>query len=542
MKAILILGVLGVLLVVAATGCEDAKPDVTVKPPVSTPTPAESGQEVGATAAGDGSWTLELLEGRSLIEDSVVTLRIDGDLLNGVDGCNGYGWRNDDGTPIAGADGVFEIPGFDRTDMLCEEPEGVMDQADLYGSALIEAERYRVEGDRLEIIDGNGTVRLVLKRDAPLAGHPIDLVGTAWRGVAEGDAGIGVRETTIAFLSNQLATGLTACRPYAATFSLSEGSVNFVSKSMLEYDRECAEEERQLEGEYTDFLTWAREYSVYEEGVSSRLAIRSARGKTLIFEPLPPTVENITNADWTLRIVMTLRPGLGVPSRDYVIEGTEVTVKIDEDGISGTSGCNSYGAFAKFEDGLIRVNAQSLHHTARSCVGVEGVMEQEEQFLGLLPGVTRYGVFGDGLFMQSGKDVFLLFQASLEARKREVQTPTGADSPSSTATPTPGPMPTAERNLPERPPKGPGVELGKSYRYSLYVHCGIRDAYFDGRQWMANPMLSDGAGNPPPGWTRDDGRGTMILVRDDLAIFTAVSGRKIAFVPWPSDVEWKPCF
>ena len=55
-------------------------------------------------------------------------------------------------------------------------------------------------------------------------------------------------------------------------------------------------------------------------------------------------------------------------------------------------------------------------------------------------------------------------------------------------------------------------------------------------------MLTDGAGNPPPDWTRDDSRGTMVLVRHDLAIFTAISGREIEFVPWPSDVEWRPCF
>ena len=148
----------------------------------------------------------------------------------------------------------------------CMEPEGVMDQADLYGSALLEAERYRVEGDQLEILDGQGSVRMVFKRDAPLAGSSVNLAGTAWRIMAEGGTGRGIRAPTIAFLDDRLATGVTACRPYAAFFSLSEGNVNFMSTSMLEYDRSCPEEARQLEGEFTDFLTWAREYSVYEEG------------------------------------------------------------------------------------------------------------------------------------------------------------------------------------------------------------------------------------------------------------------------------------
>ena len=299
---------------------------------------------------------------------------------------------------------------------------------------------------------------------------------------------------------------------------------------------------RRLEGGYTDFLTWAREYSVYEEGGSRRLEIRSLRGEALTFEPLTPTVEDIADADWALRTFIELRQGDGVPLHNPVVEGTEVTILLDEYGVSGSSGCNSYSAPAMVEDGTIKINALPLIHTEKACEGVFGLVEQEDRYLGLLPRLARYGIYGDSLFLQTDDDVFLLFQASPEASERDVQMPKTGNSPSSTVTPTLGPMPTAERNLPERPPKGPGVEPGKSYRYSLYVHCGIRDAYFDGRQWMANPMLNDGSGNPPPGWTNDDSHGIMVLVREDLVIFTARSGRIVEFVPWPSDVEWRPCF
>ena len=109
-------------------------------------------------------------------------------------------------------------------------------------------------------------------------------------------------------------------------------------------------------------------------------------------------------------------------------------------------------------------------------------------------------------------------------------------------TPTPTPMPTPERDRHEEPPRGPGVEIGTGYPYTLYVHCGIRDARFDGRLWMADPMLSDGSGNPTLDWTAADSRGKMKLVRDDLAVFTAESGRIVEFKLWPLDVEWRPCF
>ena len=120
----------------------------------------------------------------------------------------------------------------------------------------------------------------------------------------------------------------------------------------------------------------------------------------------------------------------------------------------------------------------------------------------------------------------------------------GTDAPLITPTPTltPTPMPAVERDRPEEPPQGPGVEIGTGYPYTLYVHCGVRDARFDGRLWMADPMLSDGSGNPPPDWAPADSVGIMELVNDNMAVFTAESGRTILFIPWPLNVEWRPCF
>ena len=406
----LVAGLLALLLV-AAVACRGEESEATAEssnPSLASPSASARAQP---TASVDDTWVLELLDGRPLIEESVITLRIDGNHLVGIDGCNHYGWRNDDGTPIAGADGVLQIPGFDRTDQGCEEPEGVMDQADLYGSALLEAQRYRVEGDRLEIIDGLGTVRLVFKRDAPLEGSSINLAGTAWRVMAEGETGRGIPVPTIAFLDDRLATGVTACRPHAATFSLFEGSVNSMSTSMFEYDWSCPEEARQQKGEFTEFLMWTWKHSVYEEEGSRRLEMRSARGKTLVFEPLPPAVENIADVEWALGTFIELRQGDRVPLHSPVVEGTAVTISFHEDGISGSLGCNSYFAPARIEDGSIVIDALPLLHTEKTCEGTHGLVQQEDRYLGLMPRLARYGIYGDSLFMQTDDGVFLLFQA-----------------------------------------------------------------------------------------------------------------------------------
>ena len=353
------------------------------------------------------AWFLDSLDGGQIIEESVITLRIDENRLDGFDGCNSYGGRSEDGTPIAGADGVFSILQFDVTDMGCAKPEGVMDQVDAYISALIQGESYRVVDDRLELFDSEGTARLVFVRQAPPPGSPTNLEGTAWRLLIEGD----MPAPTMVFLNDQLVTGATVCRPYAAIYRLSEGSVGFPSTSMLRHEQLCPEESRRVEGEYTDFLTWAREYSVYEEGASSRLEIRSSRGEELTFEPLPPSIEDIADVEWTLGTFIELRQGDGVPPHHPVIEGTEVTISFDEGGFSGSSGCSSYLASARIDDGSIAIDALPLIHTEKACEGMYGLVEQEERYLGLLPRLARYGIYGDSLFVQTDNDVFLLFQA-----------------------------------------------------------------------------------------------------------------------------------
>ena len=91
----------------------------------------------------------------------------------------------------------------------------------------------------------------------------------------------------------------------------------------------------------------------------------------------------------------------------------------------------------------------------------------------------------------------------------------------------PAPTPTP------RPPKGPGVEIGKEYSYTLGVHCGVRQAKFDGRWWIADPIVGI---NPPEDWDRYDEFGTMTLVTEDLAVFTTRSERhSYEFIPWHSD-------
>ena len=269
-----------------------AESSASVDLPVATTTPAGSVNPVNTASSADGIWVLDLVDGRPLIEERVITLRINGNQLEGIDGCNRYGGVFEDGTPVAGADGVFSRPPLLRTEKGCffidhANPNVIMDQADAYISALYEGKSYRVVDDRLEILDGEGATRLVFDGVA-LPGKPVDLRGTSWRLITDDEVDNDERVTTLTF-NGRMVIGSTACRDYLAWYSYakSEGSVDFPRTSMLGSAESCSESDLRREGEYREFLSRTWEYSVSEEEGTTRLRITDSRGKTLTFEPLP---------------------------------------------------------------------------------------------------------------------------------------------------------------------------------------------------------------------------------------------------------------
>ena len=118
----------------------------------------------GSGLFSDETWVLDSPVGHPPIEGVLTTLRVRGKEYGGFDGCNSFGGRSRNDGPIAAADGTFSAPRAERTLRRCDDPVGVMEQAEAYMDALIQGERYRLIADRLEIIDGNGETRFVFVR------------------------------------------------------------------------------------------------------------------------------------------------------------------------------------------------------------------------------------------------------------------------------------------------------------------------------------------------------------------------------------------
>lgn len=82
----------------------------------------------------------------------------------------------------------------------------------------------------------------------------------------------------------------------------------------------------------------------------------------------------------------------------------------------------------------------------------------------------------------------------------------------------------AQADIDDEPPYGVGIEVGETYDYTLYTHCGIEWTRIDGVWWQTPTPLSDGNANPPSGWANPYDKGQMDIVDDSTAIYRGGPG------------------
>ena len=358
---------------------------------------------------GDTIWVLESLNGHPAIEGVHPTLRVNGKSYGGQDGCNGFSGRSWNGGPIATAEGTFSAPPAMGTLRGCDSAE-IADQADAYMDALLEGERFLIEGDRLEITDGTGETRLVFSGQHPLPGHTAELAGTKWR-LQDGEAKVD-RATTLVFLNDRIVTGATACRAYVAEYRVTGASIRFPGMSLTGATRSCLSELREIEKRHMSDLFWTGDYAVDDGAGGSILRVRTRRHKTLVYEPLPPAVDGTLNRKWSLAAFVEPRRMSSYTRFSYttdVLEGTKVTISFGENDVSGSAGCNTYSAALTHEGSTIEIGRVSA--TRISCEDPDGVKEQEQHYLEILGDVKRFDIYGDRLAMNTGGDEVLPFDA-----------------------------------------------------------------------------------------------------------------------------------
>ena len=83
-----------------------------------------------------------------------------------------------------------------------------------------------------------------------------------------------------------------------------------------------------------------------------------------------------------------------------------------------------------------------------------------------------------------------------------------------------------------------GGDKGTTTGYNLLTHCGIREALIRNHYYVALPILDDGNGNPPKGWSNPYDSGTMTINADRTADFRDTAGHRAHFVMRPAATTW----
>lgn len=327
----------------------------------------------GSVASPEGEWTLLTLNGAPLLADSTITATFEEGKITGYSGCNSYGGAY----TVKGAD--LQLGEIAMTLMACLE-EGVMEQEQAYMEALSNVAKFRLDNDRLELLDASGVSLLAYARQEAFAGDPAVLVGTEWQLLTLN--GSPLDETlsfTLAFTEERY-SGLAGCRHFEGDYQAGDGEIAFPMMTMLE--ETCPDADNAywgLEGRFTDALSWARHWRIAD----GQLELRTVRGEVMVFAPYTPMSEvTLEGTSWSLTAFIEGE------TPTALLANTEITLTFDAGQVSGSAGCNSYFASYTLERGALRFGAVGM--TKMYCMTPEGVMDQEARYGDILSAVTLF--------------------------------------------------------------------------------------------------------------------------------------------------------
>lgn len=277
------LALLGALALTACGAAAPANAPAPTTPPASTDTPAGAAgtdtpaptvppagtsgptDAAGASLAGS-AWLLETLGGQPPAPDTQITLGFEADSFAGSDGCNRYrGSYRTDGDTISVGENIMS------TMMACPEP--AMQQATAYLAALKQAASFKVEGERLTLLDAAGAPL------ATFAAQSSELSGSAWlvTGLNNGRQAVvstlAGAELTMEFADGTI-SGSAGCNSFTSSYEASGSSLTIGAVAATK--KLCAEPAGVMdqEAQFLQALATAATYRV--EG--DKLEIRTADG------------------------------------------------------------------------------------------------------------------------------------------------------------------------------------------------------------------------------------------------------------------------
>jgi len=302
--------------------------------------------------------------------------------VSGSGGCNQYSATY----TVAGTGITITQP--ISTLMACEE--SVMQQESMYLADLTKASSYSyTPGDTLTLFDASGAVILVYKRPVDESAGQPPIIG-AWdlfsynngRGAIQ--TVISGSSTTADFRSDGKLAGSAGCNQYSATYTTS-GSTGITITQPITTLMACENALMQQETQYLSLLQQAVKYEI----TGDQLTLFDSSGtKILIYNKhvsRPATIVGL----WNLFSYNNGKGGI-----ETVIIGSVTTADFGAAGkLAGSAGCNQYSATYTTSGQEITITQPAS--TRMACENA--LMQQETQFLSLLPKARSYKISGDQL-------------------------------------------------------------------------------------------------------------------------------------------------
>jgi formylglycine-generating enzyme required for sulfatase activity/heat shock protein HslJ len=380
--------------------------DATPSGPLATTTPSSAPTSATGSATGalNGTkWVLSSLRGQPPLPDTHISLEFDDQRFGGFTGCNYYGGGPGSGGYATTDDGNLKFLSFEVTLIGC--PESIAAQEKAYIDALASVRFYRLVDNRLELQDATDEVVLIYTRRAECAEEPVSLAGTAWYLVSvDGREPAPGPATVLVFVDDKWFVECSQCEGFVSSYQVAGHDLTAAFSASL--GRVCQDEEDR----HVTALEVPGDYCLAQ----GRLQITTAPGQVFAYEPLPeaarPPLEGPT---WLLLSIVGARQieGEPVPWPDpaWLVEGTEITITFEGDTASGSGGCNGYAsAYTRDSTSL---DFGDIVATEKACLTPDGVMEQEQRYLGALQDVTDYRISGTLLWLWTKDRRALAFAA-----------------------------------------------------------------------------------------------------------------------------------
>lgn len=200
-------------------------------------------------------------------------------------------------------------------------------------------------------------------------------------------------DATLVYLDGAFA-GSTGCNTYNFPVTFDGDSLT-VTPGILTRMACPLPDQAEQETAFVDAMSAAAAYTLD----MAQFTIQDADGNTvLVFEP---AIDILTDAVWVLTSL----------NDDPISPNAGITATFDDEGLSGSAGCNRYIAAYTRDEDTLTVGPPAA--TRRLCQP-EAVMEREADYLAALETVARYEVSGTELTLFDGDDnAVLMFGAQV---------------------------------------------------------------------------------------------------------------------------------